>query len=90
MRGLTGSVWVEGCLILSILSNVLYLIAFIGNGWCIPRDPDLNPEYEGLGLWKWCRKDTPEGDVNCESLIGNIILPGESYCFYYYLYIGSL
>ena len=58
------SVWKEAALVVSLLVNCVNLIGFVSNGWAVPADRDFDPNFEGLGLWKYCSHNL-EAHVSC-------------------------
>ena len=61
---------------LALMSNVIYLVAFIGIGWAKPRGGSLDPEYEGIGLWRGCKRNPDGEDTTCFTLLGRYPLSG--------------
>lgn len=52
------SVWILVAIVLLFISNVLYLVAFLSQGWGwvdLPPEEGRDPDWWDFGLWQCCR-----------------------------------
>ena len=79
MKAVLSSVWAEAAMVISLFSDVLLMIALISIGWCKPVDPDIDPTFEGIGLWRYCirQKDCYKHYPHCCKDLRQYNLPGE-------------
>ena len=48
------SVWKEAALVISLLTNSVNLVGFVSTAWAVPLHREIDPNFEGLGLWRFC------------------------------------
>ena len=72
----TLNAWIEIVIIGLLIGNVFNLLGFIATSWAVPTDLEIQIEYEGLGLWRYCQKDPDTTGLVCTNLAGNNHLPG--------------
>ncbi len=73
----TLNTWIEIVLIASLISSVFNLLSFIATSWALPTAQEVQVQFEGLGLWKFCLRDTETNALICRNLVTESI-PGKS------------
>ena len=56
------SVWKEAALVISLLTNSVNLVGFVSTAWAKPTDRYYDPDFEGLGLWRFCSHNLPDAE----------------------------
>ena len=69
------SVLKEAALVISLISNCLNLVGFVSTAWAIPVDREIDPNLEGLGLWRFCTHETLDTSTCYDTV--DLDLPGK-------------
>ena len=48
------SLWKETAVTVTLLANCANLIGFVSTAWAVPTSREVDNDFEGLGLWKFC------------------------------------